>query len=96
MNDKTLAFWLASMLIIELIAVGTVFLMALHGERYKLPTFIKVALLVMCFGLLVQVIRTTHFFEFGKYPTDRYFPLWITKDIAASMLIFWYAIKGYK
>jgi hypothetical protein len=36
-------------------------------------------------------LRTLHFFEHGFYPIDRYFPLWITKDIGICILIYFYA-----
>jgi hypothetical protein len=53
----------------------------------------------MVFGLVVQVIRSIHFLQHGSYPVDHYFPMWLTKDIGACILIYYYSFihgKGAK
>jgi hypothetical protein len=50
----------------------------------------------MTTGLMVQVMRSLHFFEFGAYPVDTLFPLWITKDIGASIIIFDLALLHFR
>jgi hypothetical protein len=46
--------------------------------------------------LMVQIMRSLHYFEFGAYPTDTLFPLWITKDIGASLIIFDLALLHFR
>jgi hypothetical protein len=42
----------------------------------------------MTAGLMVQIMRSLHYFELGAYPVDNFLPLWVTKDIGASLIIF--------
>jgi hypothetical protein len=59
----------------------------------------KVGFALLVFGLVVQVVRTVHYLEFGAYPVDHYFPMWLTKDIGIMVLIYYYSFiypKGKK
>jgi len=66
-------------------------LFVLSGRAIDLPTMVKLALLFLIAGLIVQIVRSVHYLHEGSYPVDKVFPLWITKDIGASLLIFYYA-----
>lgn len=75
-------------LIVELFAIACVAYLAFSGFFTPMRTLAKVGILMMTTGLVVQVARTLHFFEFGAYPVDTLFPLWVTKDVGTSIVIF--------
>lgn len=80
--------WLLTVLFVELAAIGCAAYLAFGGFFEGMRTLAKVGVFMMTMGLMVQIMRTLHFFEFGAYPVDTFFPLWVTKDIGASILIF--------
>lgn len=92
----TLTFWLMSVLIIELIAVFVVAFLAFSGFFAQMRMLSKIGIFVMTTGLMVQVMRSLHYFEMGAYPVDTFFPLWITKDIGASIIIFDLALLHFR
>ena len=89
----TLIHWLMSILVIELIAVFVVAFLAFSGFFTDMRMLSKVGIFVMTTGLMVQVMRSLHYFEFGSYPVDT---LWITKDIGASIIIFDLALLHFR
>lgn len=80
--------WLLIVLIIETIAILCVAYMSFSGFFSPMRLLAKIGILIMTTGLIVQITRSLHYFEFGSYPVDTFFPLWITKDIGASILVF--------
>ena len=92
----TLTNWLMSILVIELIAVFVVAFLAFTGFFTDMRMLSKIGIFVMTMGLMVQIMRSLHYFEFGAYPTDTLFPLWITKDIGASLIIFDLALLHFR
>ena len=92
----TLIHWLMSILVIELIAVFVVAFLAFSGFFSDMRMLSKIGIFVMTMGLMVQIMRSLHYFEFGAYPTDTLFPLWITKDIGASLIIFDLALLHFR
>jgi len=92
----TLTNWLMSILVMELIAVFVVAFLAFTGFFTDMRMLSKIGIFVMTMGLMVQIMRSLHYFEFGAYPTDTLFPLWITKDIGASLIIFDLALLHFK
>ena len=91
MNDKLLVMWLAGMLVVELVAVFVAFFYVFTRNDSSLHIVQKVGFASLVFGLVVQVIRSIHFLQHGYYPIDHYFPMWITKDIGACILIYYYS-----
>ena len=91
MSDKQVAMWLAIMLVIELVAVFVAFVYVFARDSNHLHIVQKVGFAFMVFGLVVQVVRSIHYLEHGFYPVDRIFPMWITKDIGACILIYYYS-----
>jgi hypothetical protein len=85
-----------SILVIELIAVFVVAFLAFSGFFTDMRMLSKIGIFVMTMGLMVQIMRSLHYFEFGAYPTDTLFPLWITKDIGASLIIFDLALLHFR
>lgn len=85
-----------SILVIELIAVFVVAFLAFSGFFTDMRMLSKIGVFVMTMGLMVQIMRSLHYFEFGAYPTDTLFPLWITKDIGASLIIFDLALLHFR
>jgi hypothetical protein len=85
-----------SILVIELIAVFVVAFLAFTGFFTDMRMLSKIGIFVMTMGLMVQIMRSLHYFEFGAYPTDTLFPLWITKDIGASLIIFDLALLHFR
>ena len=92
----TLTNWLMSILVIELVAIFTVAFLAFSGFFTDMRMLSKIGIFVMTMGLMVQIMRSLHYFEFGAYPTDTLFPLWITKDIGASLIIFDLALLHFR
>jgi hypothetical protein len=92
----TVLHWLMSILLIELIAVFVVAFLAFSGFFTDMRMLSKIGIFVMTMGLMVQVMRSLHYFEFGSYPVDTFFPLWITKDIGASIIIFDLALLHFR
>jgi hypothetical protein len=92
----TLTDWLMSILVIEMIAIFTVAFLAFTGFFKQMRMLSKIGIFVMTMGLMVQIMRSLHYFEFGAYPVDTFFPLWITKDIGASLIIFDLAILYFR
>jgi hypothetical protein len=85
-----------SILVIELIAIFMVAFLAFTGFFTEMRMLSKVGIFVMTMGLMVQIMRSLHYFEYGAYPTDTLFPLWITKDIGASLIIFDLALLHFR
>ena len=92
----TLTNWLLSVLVLELIAILTVAYLAFSGFFTEMRVLAKVGIFTMTLGLMVQIMRTLYFFENGAYPIDTFFPLWITKDIGASIIIFDLALLHFR
>ena len=80
--------WLLAVLILELIAIMLVAYLSFSGFFHYMRPVAKIGIWVMTTGLMVQIMRTLHYFEFGSYPIDSIFPLWVTKDIGASLIVF--------
>jgi hypothetical protein len=80
--------WLLAVLIMELVAIVCVAYLAFGGFFKGMRPLAKIGIFLITTGLMVQIMRTLHFFEFGAYPVDTFFPLWVTKDIGGSLLIF--------
>lgn len=89
MTDKAIVMWLAIMLVIEVSAIASLLWLAVSGSALKLNKMLAVGVLLMTFGLAVQVVRSMHYFEFGKYPVDKVFPWWVLKDLGGSLIIFY-------
>lgn len=81
------AGWLFAVLVIELVAIFVVAYLSFIGFFDPMRVLTKAGLWMMTFGLMVQIMRSLHYFQVGAYPVDTYFPLWITKDLGASMLV---------
>jgi hypothetical protein len=85
-----------SILVVELIAIFLVAFLAFAGFFTEMRMLSKIGIFVMTMGLMVQIMRSLHYFEYGAYPTDTLFPLWITKDIGASLIIFDLALLHFR
>ena len=92
----TLTAWLLSVLVLELIAILTVAFLAFSGFFTGMRILSKVGIFVMTTGLMVQIMRSLYYFENGSYPIDNLFPLWITKDIGASIIIIDLALLHFR
>lgn len=96
MTDKQVAFWLIVMMVIEVFAVGIAFFYVFPQDSDHLHTLQKIGFTLLVFGLVVQIVRSIHYLENGFYPVDKYFPMWITKDLGGSILIYYYAFINKK
>lgn len=90
MTDTQVAFWLVSAGIVEVIAVFIAIFVVFPSDN-DWHTLLKAGFALMVLGLVVQIVRSIHYLEHGYYPIDVYFPMWITKDIGASLLIYYFA-----
>lgn len=91
MTDQLVAMWLAMMMVVEAAAIVALFYLGLSGKTQKMHWMVIVSALMLAFGLGVQIIRSIHYFQFGSYPVDKYFPLWIFKDLGGALYIFYLA-----
>lgn len=91
MNDAQVAVWLTVVMFFEVIAVCVAFFYVFAQDDAHMHVVQKIGFAFMVFGLVVQVVRSMHYLDFGYYPIDRYFPMWITKDIGAIILIYYYS-----
>lgn len=89
MTDQTIAMWLAIMLVIEVCAILSLGWLGVSGRVLQLHKMVAVGVLLLAFGLGVQVVRSLHYFEFGRYPVDKVFPWWVLKDLGGSLVIFY-------
>lgn len=87
-NAINVGFWLLAVLVIELAAIFGAACMSFTGFFEDMRPLAKVGIWMMTTGLMVQVMRTLRYFEFGAYPVDTILSLWVTKDVGASLLIF--------
>lgn len=90
MTDQQVTFWLIAMGAVELVAVFVALFYVFLGDK-GLHTVQKVGFAIMVFGLVVQLVRSLHYLQHGSYPVDHVFPMWITKDIGACILIYYYS-----
>jgi hypothetical protein len=96
MSEIQVAIWLSIVLVVELIAVFVAFYLFTSERDDDFHILLKAGLAMLVFGLLVQVVRSMHYLNVGSYPVDYYFPMWITKDIGACILIYYYAFVHKK
>lgn len=91
MNDKQVAMWLTIALVFQVIAIGVAFIYVFANHDNGLHVLLKIGFASMVFGLVVQIVRSIHYLDNGFYPIDKFFPLWLGKDIGACILIYFYA-----
>jgi hypothetical protein len=83
--------WLTLVLFIEVPAIAMLVLHTPMLKRLQALGFdwlMAVGMYLATFGLFAQVTRTHHYLKFNTYPVDEWFPLWVTKDIGISIMIF--------
>jgi hypothetical protein len=88
MIDQWVLMWLVLVGVIEAGAFFAASVYMLSAEGLKETKLFKAGLIMLMMGLIVQLSRSAHYATTGTYPVDNYFPLWILKDIGASILIF--------
>lgn len=91
MTDHQIAFWLIFAGFFEIIAVFVAIFVVFPDEEKALHILLKNGFAMMVLGLVVQIIRSIHYLQHGYYPTDYIFPMWLTKDIGATVIIYYYA-----
>lgn len=91
MNDALVAMWLSIALVLQVIAILVAFVYVFADHKSNLHIMLKVGFATMVFGLVVQIVRSLHYLDYGYYPIDKFFPLWLSKDIGAMILIFYFA-----
>lgn len=91
MTDSQIAMWLSIALVFQVIAIFVAFVYVFAKSDNGLHPLLKVGFASMVFGLVVQIVRSIHYLDNGSYPIDRIFPLWITKDIGAIILVYYFS-----
>jgi len=90
MSDTQVAMWLTLSMVASFFFIAIAFVYVfISGQDMHILQKVGFALLV--FGLVVQVVRSVHYLRFGVYPTDHYFPMWLTKDLGIMALIYYYS-----
>lgn len=98
MNDIQVAMWLSLALVFQVIAIFVAFIYV-FAKPNNFHWMLKVGFASMVFGLVVQIVRSVHYLDVGSYPVDKYFPLWLSKDIGSILLIYYFSFihgKGAK
>jgi hypothetical protein len=91
MTDYQVSIWLSVVLVVELVAIFVACNSVFANEDQHLHVLQKIGFAFLVFGLVVQVVRSINYLNYGFYPVDKFFPMWITKDIGACILIYYYA-----
>ena len=91
MTDQQIAFWLITAGVFEIAAIFIAIFVVFPSEEYQLHPMLKFGFALIVMGLVVQIIRSTHYIQHGYYPVDRIFPMWLVKDIGACILIWYFA-----
>lgn len=91
MNDKMVAMWLMVALVFQVAAIFTAFIYVFAKADNGLHVLLKIGFASMVFGLVVQIVRSIHYLDTGFYPIDHVFPLWLTKDIGAIILVYYFS-----
>ena len=92
MTDQQIAFWLITAGVFEIVAILLAIFVVFPSEELNLHPVLKAGFALMVFGLVVQIIRSTHYLQHGHYPIDVVFPMWVTKDLGASLIVYYFAI----
>lgn len=90
MTDVQITIWLIIMLFVGCLAVACLIWFGLEGGLKQMPKLLGTGLIILTVGLAVQITRSAYYFEFGMYPIDRIFPMWILKDLGGSMIIYYF------
>lgn len=90
MNDIQIAVWLSVALVFQVIAIFVAFI-NVFAKPNDFHWLLKAGIASMVFGLVVQIVRSIHYLDNGSYPVDRYFPMWLTKDIGIMLMIYFFA-----
>lgn len=85
MIDYYVAIWLSVVALFEVPAIAAAMLMALDDRIYKNDNILLFGFALMTLGMMAQIYRTIHYFKYGAYPIDVFFPLWVLKDIGFSI-----------
>lgn len=90
MNDAQVAVWLTIALVFQVVSIFVAFIYV-FAKPEGLHILLKIGFASMVFGLVVQIVRSIHYLDNGHYPIDRYFPMWLTKDIGIMLMIYFFA-----
>jgi hypothetical protein len=91
MSNFQVAAWLSVMLVVSVVFIGIALVCVFLNAGETMHILQKIGFALLVFGLVVQCVRSLEYLQFGAYPTDHYFPLWITKDLGACVLIYYYS-----
>lgn len=91
MTDQQIAFWLITAGVFEIAAIFIAIFVVFPSEELCLHPVLKFGFALTVFGLVVQIIRSTHYLQHGYYPVDVIFPMWVTKDLGISAIVFYFA-----
>lgn len=96
MSANMVATWLMIALVFQVIGILIAFVYIFAKSDTKFHILLKIGLVSMVFGLVVQIFRSIHFLDKGTYMVDHYFPLWLSKDIGSIILIYYYSFVHAK
>lgn len=91
MTDSQVALWLVAVGTFELMALFLFSVFVIEGGVLNLHKILKLGLMMLSFGLVVQILRSIHYLNFGYYPVDRYVPLWAMKDIGGALILYYFS-----
>jgi hypothetical protein len=91
MSNFQVAAWLSVMLVVSVVFIGIALVCVFLNAGETMHILQKIGFALLVFGLVVQCVRSLNYLQFGEYPEDVYFPLWITKDLGACVLIYYYS-----
>ena len=91
MTDAQIALWLIAVGFFELSALVLFSTFIIGREALALNTILKTGLITLSLGLAVQLARSVHYLNYGTYPVDVHFPLWVLKDIGGALILYYFA-----
>ena len=87
MSRAMVEFWLLLVMAFSVVAIGAAMWLTHSAYWQTRDKTFRVGFLLLCLGLGVQTYRSIHFFQFGSYPVDHYFPTWCVKDLGFCLII---------
>lgn len=96
MTDERVALWLIAVGAFEILALFVFSVFMIGGNALKLHRVLKTGLILLSLGLVVQIVRSVHYLNYGMYPVDRYVPAWALKDVGGSLILYYFAFIAPK
>ena len=96
MTDAQVTLWLVAIGVFEAFSLIMFSMFMLGRKALALQPLLKTGLVLLAFGLVVQLFRSAYYLQFGTYPVDRYIPWWALKDAGGSLILCYFTFTQSK